>query len=191
MDLRCFIAIEIPAPVRREITEMADILKKYDADIKWVSVENLHVTLKFLGSTPDKSAPEIRDSLLKMVSSFRPFYIKIVGTGLFPNRKFPRVIWVGVDNGEALLKLAADIDVSMSLLGYKKEEREFKPHLTLGRVRSREGLTSIVNELDNFKDKEFGLFTVDRIKLMRSELKPKGPEYSCLYEVPFAEKVQT
>lgn len=190
MDLRCFIAIEIPDTIRREIAEMTDILKKYDADIKWVTVEDVHVTLKFLGSTPDKSVPEIRESLLKAVSSFQPFYIKISGTGVFPNRKFPRVIWVGVENGETLPKLAADIDLSMSLLGYKKEEREFKPHLTLGRVRSRKGTTSTVNELDNFKDKKFGLFTVDRIKLMRSELKPKGPEYSCLYEVSFGEKVQ-
>jgi 2'-5' RNA ligase len=190
MDLRCFIAIEIPGVVKKEIAEVADILKKYDADIKWVTVDNLHVTLKFLGSTPEKSVPEIRESLLKAVSSFQPFYIKISGTGLFPNRKFPRVIWVGVGNGETLPKLAADIDVSMSLLGYKKEEREFKPHLTLGRVRSQKGTVSVVNELDNFKDKEFGSFTVGRIKLMRSELKPKGPEYSCLSEVPFGEKVQ-
>jgi 2'-5' RNA ligase len=190
MDLRCFIAIEIPNPVKKEIAEVADILKKYDADIKWVNVENLHVTLKFLGSTPEESVPEIRESLLKAVSSFQQFYIKINGTGIFPNRKFPRVIWVGVENGEALPKLAADIDISMSLLGYKKEEREFRPHLTLGRVRSRKETTSVVNELDNFKEKEFGLFIVDRIKLMRSELKPKGPEYSCLYEVPFGEKVQ-
>ena len=190
MDLRCFVAIDIPDPVKKEITEMADILKKYDADIKWVNVENLHVTLKFLGSTPEKSVPEIRESLLKAVSSFQPFYIKINGTGVFPDRKFARVIWVGVENGEMLPELAADIDVSMSLLGYKKEEREFKPHLTLGRVRSREGTANVVNELDNFKDKEFGLFTVDRIRLMRSELKPRGSEYSCLYEVPFGGKGQ-
>lgn len=188
MDLRCFIAIEIPDPVKREIAEMTDILKKYDADIKWVTVENLHVTLKFLGNTPEKSVPEIRASLSNAVSSFQPFYIKINGTGVFPSKKFPRVIWVGVENGEALPKLAADIDRSISLLGYKEEEREFKPHLTLGRVRSRKGTTSIVNELDNFKAKEFGLFTADRIKLMRSELKPKGPEYSCICEVPFGEK---
>jgi 2'-5' RNA ligase len=190
MDLRCFIAIEIPVPVKRAIAEVADILKKYDADVKWVPAENVHVTLKFLGNTPEQSVPEIRESLLKAVSSFQPFYIKIGGTGVFPNRKFPRVIWIGMENGETLPKLAADIDISMSMLGYKKEEREFKPHLTLGRVRSRKGIISIVNELDNYKDKEFGFFTVDRIKLMRSELKPKGPEYSCLYEVPFGEKGQ-
>jgi 2'-5' RNA ligase len=188
MDLRCFIAIEIPDAVKKEIAEVADILKKYDADIKWVAVENLHVTLKFLGNTPEKSLPEIRESLLKAVSLFQSFYIKINGTGVFPNRKFPRVIWIGVEDGETLPKLASDIDISVSLLGYKKEEREFKPHLTLGRVRSRKGTASVVNELDNFRDKEFGNFVVDRIRLMRSELKPKGPEYSCIYEVPFGEK---
>jgi 2'-5' RNA ligase len=190
MDLRCFIAIEIPDTVKREIAEVADILKKYDADIKWVAVENLHVTLKFLGSTPEKLLPEIRESLLKAVSSFQPFYIKINGTGVFPNKKFPRVIWIGVDNGETLVNLASDIDASVTMLGYRKEEREFKPHLTLGRVRSRKGTVSVVNELDNFEEREFGNFIVDRIRLMRSDLKPKGPEYSCLYEVPFGEEGQ-
>jgi 2'-5' RNA ligase len=190
MNLRCFIAIEIPDPVKKEIADVADLLKKYDADIKWVTVENLHITLKFLGSAPENSIAEIRDSLLRAVSSFQPFYIKISGTGVFPNKKFPRVIWIGVDDGDTLPKLAEDIDLSMSLLGYNREEREFRPHLTMGRVRSKKGTASVMNELDNFKDKQFGLFSVDHIRLMRSELKPKGPEYSCLYELRFGERGQ-
>ena len=191
MDLRCFIAIEIPDTVKKEIGEAADMLRKYDADIKWVNAQNLHITLKFLGNTPEEAVPEISESLLSAVSPFRPFYIKISGTGVFPSRKSPRVIWIGVENGESLPRLAADIDRSLSLLGYKKEEREFRPHLTLGRVRSRKGMVSIVNELDSLKEKEFGIFTIDRIKLMRSELKPKGPEYTCLREAPFGEKGQS
>jgi 2'-5' RNA ligase len=188
MNLRSFIAVEIPDPVKMEIGEVTGLLKKYDADVKWVTVGNLHITLKFLGSTPEEAVPEIRKSLVKTVSSFQPFYIKIQGTGIFPNRKYPRVVWVGVEGGDTLVKLAGDIDNAMSFFGYRKEEREFKPHLTLGRVRSREGISSVVNELDNFREKEFGTFAADRIRLMRSELKPKGPEYSCLYEMPFGEE---
>lgn len=189
MDLRCFIAVEIPDTIRDEIGEVIDILKKYDADVKWVTIDNFHLTLKFLGKTPEESLPEIRESLSNIVSSYEPFCIRIRGTGVFPNKKFPRVIWVGVEDEGTLLKLAGDIDHSMSVVGYKLEDKEFRPHLTLGRVRSRKGIISIVNELDNFEERNFGLFTVDHIKLMKSELKPKGPEYSCLHEIPFGRAI--
>ena len=188
MDLRCFIAIEITEQIKREIRELIDILIKYDVDIKWLILENLHLTLKFLGNTPDVLLPKIKESLLNIVASYEPFYIKICRTGVFPNRKYPRVIWVGVEDSEILMKLERDIENSMEFLGYQKEDKEFKPHLTLGRVRSQKGIVHIVNELDHFKGKDFGIIYIDRIKLMKSELKPKGPEYSCLHEIPFSRK---
>jgi 2'-5' RNA ligase len=72
----------------------------------------------------------------------------------------------------------------MELLGFQKENKEFKPHLTLGRVRSQKGIINLINELDNFKDKDFGSIYIKNIKLMKSVLKPSGAEYSCLYEIP-------
>jgi len=188
MYLRCFIAIEITEQIKREIRELIDILIKYDVDIKWLILENLHLTLKFLGKTPDVLIPKIKESLLNIVASYEPFYIKICRTGVFPNRKYPRVIWVGVEDSEILMKLERDIENSMEFLGYQKEDKEFKPHLTLGRVRSQKGIVRIVNELDHFKGKDFGIIHIDRIKLMKSELKPKGAEYSCLHEIPFSRK---
>jgi len=188
MNLRCFIAIGIPDSIKREIGNLLDILKKHGVDIKWVVLENMHLTLKFLGNTSDALLPRLSESIFAIVSSYEPFYIKIYNTGVFPNKKYPRVIWTGVDNSEILMKLQSDIEHSMSLLGYKKEDKQFKPHLTLGRVRSQKGIINIVNELDNFKDKEFGTFTADTIKLMKSELNPKGAEYTCLYDIPFGGK---
>jgi 2'-5' RNA ligase len=185
MYLRCFIAIGITEQIKKEIRELIDILINYNVDIKWVVPENVHLTLKFLGKTPDILLPKIRESLLKTVASYEPFYIKICRTGVFPNRKYPRVIWIGVEDSEMLVKLKRDIENSMEFLGYQKEDKEFKPHLTLGRVRSQEGIVHIVNELDYFKGKDFGIIYIDRIKFMKSELKPKGAEYSCLHEIPF------
>lgn len=186
MDLRCFIAIGITDQIKREIGELIEILRKYDVDIKWVIPENLHLTLKFLGSTPDILLPKIKEYLLNIVSSYEPFYIKICKTGVFPNRKYPRVIWVGVEDSEVLMKLKRDIENSLKFFGYQKEDKEYKPHLTIGRVRSQKGIVPIVNELDHVKGKDFGVVHIDRIKLMKSELKPKGPEYSCLHEVLFS-----
>lgn len=188
MYLRCFIAIEIPEPVKKNISEFIDILRKYNADIRWITPENLHLTLKFLGSTPEVLLPKIRESLINIVLSHEPFYIKIYTTGVFPNRRHPRVIWIGVEDSGILKKLKKDIDDSLVLLGYLKEDKEFTPHLTLGRVRSQKRIADLVKELDNFREKDFGSVNVESIKLMKSELKPKGAEHSCLHEIPFGRK---
>jgi 2'-5' RNA ligase len=188
MYLRCFIAIEIPESIKKYISELIDILKKHDVDVKWVTHENLHLTLKFLGNTPEILLPKIRESLINIVLSYEPFYIKIYTTGVFPNKRHPRVIWVGIEDSDILNKLKKDIEDSMVLLGYQKEEKEFNPHLTLGRVRSQKGILNLINELDNFKERDFGYVNVKSIKLIKSELKPKGAEYSCLYEIPFGGK---
>jgi RNA 2',3'-cyclic 3'-phosphodiesterase len=185
MDLRCFIAIGIPAQLQRNIGECIAILKKHDADIKWVAPENLHFTLKFLGSTPGVLLPKIRESLAAVVTTYDPFYIKIYGTGAFPNKKYPRVIWAGVHDADGMKSLQDGIERSMAFLGFKREDREFNPHLTLGRVRSRRGMIMLIKELETFEEKEFGIVPVDRILLMKSELTPKGPEYACLYDIPF------
>jgi 2'-5' RNA ligase len=75
----------------------------------------------------------------------------------------------------------------MALLGFKSEDREFNPHLTLGRVRSQGRMIRLVEELETFEEKEFGTVPVDRILLMRSELTPKGPKYTCVYDIPFGD----
>jgi RNA 2',3'-cyclic 3'-phosphodiesterase len=185
MDLRCFIAIGIPAQLQRNIGECIEILKKHDADIKWVVPENLHFTLKFLGNTPDVLLPKIRDSLTAVVSTYKPFYIKIYGTGVFPNKTYPRVIWAGLLDADGMKNLQEGVERSMAFLGFKSEDREFNPHLTLGRVRSRRGMIMFLKELETFEEKEFGIVPIDRILLMKSELKPKGPEYACVYDIPF------
>ena len=185
MNLRCFIAIEIPEPIKKEIGDIIDILKKYDVDIKWVIPDNLHLTLKFLGNTPDILITKISESLSIIISSYKPFYIKIYSTGVFPNRKYPRVIWVGIEESDILKKLKSDIEQSMVLFGFQKEDKEFTAHLTLGRVRSQKGVLRVVNELDIFKDKDFGTIPVDSVKLMKSELKPGGAEHICLHTILF------
>jgi len=187
MNLRCFIAIEMSDPIKKEIGKLLDIMQKHDVDIKWVAPENIHLTLKFLGSTPDALLPDIREFLSKILSSYKPFYIKIYGTGVFPNRKYPRVIWTGIIDSDILNRMKGDIEQAMALLGFQKEDKEFNPHLTLGRVRSSKGVMNIMNELDNYKTMEFGMLHVDHIKLMKSELKPKGAVYTCLNDIPLME----
>ena len=189
MNLRCFIAIDIPDRIRQEIGALTDNLKKYDADVKWIPPENLHLTLKFLGSTAEILLAGVNDALSAVVVSYKPFCIKIEDTGFFPNRKNPRICWIGLEDDAGILKsLHADVENAMKRLGFKSEDRGFNPHLTIGRVRSRRGMIAVMNELDHYKDRAFGDVMVENIKIMKSELKPKGAEYTCLYEVPFGKK---
>lgn len=183
-NLRCFIAIDIPDRVKSSIGGAIDAMKKCGGDIKWVTASNIHITLKFLGNTPETALPEIQDSLRSAVSSYMPFYITIYGTGVFPSRKYPRVIWAGIKNSQTMKSLKKDIENAMTAHGFQREERDFTPHLTLGRVRSQKGLIATFLELDTFKAKDFGEAEVDMVKLMKSELKPQGPEYSCISGIP-------
>jgi 2'-5' RNA ligase len=116
MYLRCFVAIGIPEPIKRDVGEFIEILKKYNVDIKWVIHGNLHFTLKFLGNTPQVLLPKIREALLNIVLSYEPFYIRIYSTGVFPNKRHPRVIWVGVEDSGILKNLKNNIKNSFPIL---------------------------------------------------------------------------
>ncbi len=106
---------------------------------------------------------------------------------MFPNKRNPRVIWVGLKDSEILGDIKRDIETAMSSFGYQREDKEFTPHLTLGRVRSHRGLIGVLKEIDTLAEKNFGTVRVNGIKLMKSELKPKGAEYTCLYDLRFPE----
>jgi len=188
MYLRCFIAIDIPDQIKRDIGELIEIFKKYDTDVKWIAHENIHITLKFLGNTHVDLIHEICKSLGNILLPFEPFYIKIYSVGVFPNRKYPRIIWIGIEDSEILIRLQRDVEESMALLGYQKEDRKFHPHLTVGRVRSPKGISNLINELDIFKEKHFGNVKVEDVKLMESRLKPSGAQYFCLYKIPLGRR---
>jgi len=188
MYLRCFVAIELPEPIKQDIGKLIEIFKKHNVDVKWVDYKNIHLTLKFLGKTSEDLLPRVHESLRKVAISYEPLYIKICKVGVFPNRKYPRVIWVGIEDSETLGRLQGDIENSIALLGFQREERAFHPHLTVGRVRSQRGTETLMNELDDYKEKDFGAIEVTNLKLMQSELKPTGAQYHCLYEIPLGRR---
>lgn len=188
MYLRCFVAIEVPEPIKQDIGNLIEIFKKHSVDVKWVGNKNIHLTLKFLGKTPEDLLPRINESLRKVAISYEPLYIKICKAGVFPNRKYPRVIWIGIEDSETIGRLQRDIENSMALLGFQREERVFHPHLTVGRVLSQRGMEPLMNELDSYKEKDFGVIEATNIKLMSSELKPTGAQYHCLCEIPLGRR---
>ena len=185
MALRCFIAVEIPEAIRGAIVISIDSLKKSGADVKWVSPENIHITLQFLGDTEEARIPLIKRSLDKILLTYSPFYIKIAGVGCFPDAKRPRVIWVGTEESQPVIDLHGDIARGMAGLGYQEEERNFTPHLTIGRVKSNRNVKELLRKIDEIREVSFSDFEVRNITLMKSELRPSGPIYHSLAEIPF------
>ncbi|MBI4690412.1 MAG: RNA 2',3'-cyclic phosphodiesterase [Nitrospirae bacterium] len=184
MDIRCFIAIELPEEIKKDIDAHVERLKATGADVKWVKVENLHLTLKFLGSAPEKMIPDISRKLLEIAKQHNSFYIRMSGAGVFPNMKFPRIVWLGINDSDEIKRLQRDIDESMKEFGFEPEDRDFSPHLTIGRVRSSRNKDNLMKELTTLKDVDFGNIKVEKITLMKSELKTTGAEYFRLSEIP-------
>ncbi|MCE5195427.1 MAG: RNA 2',3'-cyclic phosphodiesterase [Nitrospiraceae bacterium] len=185
MDLRCFIAIELPDSIKENISIYIQKLKEIKTDVKWVSEKNLHVTLKFLGNVPERMIQDINNKLLAIGRLHDKFHLYIQGAGIFPNTKQPRVIWLGLKDSGNVVNLQQDIEDGMSELGFKKDGREFKPHLTIGRVKSFKNIGSLIKELTTLKEVDFGKIEVKNISLMKSELKQAGAEHSKLSQIFF------
>ena len=105
------------------------------------------------------------------------------GTGVFPNKNYIRVVWIGINDTEILSTIAANINENLSHLGFKKEKRGFSAHLTIGRVKTAKNKPLLIKAIDNYSDFEFATQEVSIIKLKKSDLTPKGPIYKTLKEV--------
>lgn len=185
MGIRCFISISLPVSIRTEIEKTIAELRIGRADIKWVSAENMHITLKFLGCVPEEALTDIKDKLTTASESGYAFNFRLSGFGMFPDSRNPRVIWIGItDNGE-IKKLQKKVEDSMATIGFEKENRPYSPHLTVGRVRSLKGMNSMIKAIEALKGMEFGNIDVSKMSLMKSELKSTGAQHTVLAEFNF------
>jgi len=181
--LRSFIAIELPETVKSALLEFQQGLKKCGADVRWVRPDSIHLTLKFLGDIKENDVDGIVKIIEGACRKYSAFDVEVGEAGAFPNKKSPRVLWVGVHGNEALIKLQGEIEDGMAFLGFEKEERKFSPHLTLGRFRSLREKDALMEEIESYKDNSFGLMEVKSISLMKSELSPAGAKYTRVAEV--------
>ena len=176
--MRCFIAIDMSGDIKKAIADVIERCGEKSKAVRWVTVENIHLTLKFLGDVKEDLIPDIEKGLAEISMRHGTLDVNIRGAGAFPNFKYPNVLWIGMDESEDLKRLYYDIEESMSGLGFEKEDRKFSPHLTIGRVKDRKGIEPVIKELYTFKDAFFGSIEVKEVLLMRSILKPTGAEYS-------------
>lgn len=183
--LRAFIAISLPDPVLQGIVTAQETLKRSGLKIRWVRKEGIHLTLKFLGDIDRDSVEKISEAMERATGSFSPFTLWAEGIGVFPNLRRPRVAWVGLSGDiEILRALQRDLESQLSGLGFPKEKRPFKGHLTLGRVKGRLDGIKLQEALEDLGDFRTESFTAQSLVLFQSELRPDGAVYSRVAEVP-------
>jgi len=182
--LRSFLAIELPRAILQKIEEVQEDLKSSHADVRWVSPEKIHLTLKFFGNIEESRIEPIVKSIEGPIHTTSLFSLSIRGMGAFPHLKNPRVIWVGVVDGNGMLApFQRQLEIQFEKIGFQAEDRPFHPHLTLGRMKSSRGREELAWRIEKHREEEFGDFPVERVLLFRSDLRPTGPIYTALREV--------
>jgi 2'-5' RNA ligase len=182
-NIRSFIAIELPDGIKSVLENIQQELKSMRLRARWVKPKNIHLTLKFLGNVDPLDIDNIAGAIDDAAREFAPFTLKVGGIGFFPGIKRPRVVWVGLDgDSQILLDLQRNLEDHLAALGFQKEKRAFKAHLTLGRIRNAVHPDIAGRAIEPSTGPGEQQFTADRIILFKSDLKPTGAEYSKLKE---------
>lgn len=173
--MRLFFAVDIEEGIKEKISEAVQILRKADADARFVKKESLHITLKFLGEVEDSLAGEIASKGSEAVQGMNQFDTLFKGMGFFGSLRFPKVIWIGVQDNGMMAEISKRLNEKLDYI--RKEEREPETHLTVARIKSPRNSEKLLSALKNFENHEFGRMTVKEIKLKKSELSREGAEY--------------
>ena len=178
--IRTFIAIKIPDDIKGRIAQFQKRAAAEERSIRWVNVNNIHITLKFIGEIPESLVKKIVINIFEKPSLTNALEIGLKGTGVFPDVRRPRIVWVGITSGsEQLTKLVFELESKLLDLNIPKDSRKFKPHVTIGRLKQNQKLKDpeIFDDSGAF---DAGQFMAKNIVLMKSDLKPSGAEYTVI-----------
>ena len=178
--VRCFVAIEIPKPIQALLKPVQTHLHSEMHKVSWTKSGNFHLTLKFLGDVRSEAVDAVSEAVQKIAAAQSPFSIEFGGIGAFPSLARPRVIWVGVKHGAAIVsQLAKVVNLELKSLGFPTDNR-FHPHLTLGRLRSPLNLQRLKSVLRKYDTIDDATVRVNEITVMQSQLHPNGAIYTPL-----------
>ncbi len=182
---RIFIAVPLDPALQRVIAALERRMEEAGARLRWIRPENLHFTLRFLGHISEAELVRAQTAAHSAASGIAPFGIELRGVGAFPNLRRPQVAWVGVDRGaEALGALARRLEEDLAAWGFPREPREFHAHLTLARLKDGRLGDAAGRALAEFEAVEVGRQDVASLVVMESLLRPQGPLYIQVEEVP-------
>jgi 2'-5' RNA ligase len=180
MGIRSFLAFELPVEIREQIRVISKELKKMALPVRWVTVDNIHLTIVFLGSVNEDTIGDIEEKVNAVVKGFSAFEIKLNAVGAFPHWKRPRVIWIGLNGDRGILSnLRDELQKELKTLGFMPEKRPFRPHLTLGRFKGPIDRDEDMKWIcDRYRDINSDLYQLNELILYKSDLKPDGPVYT-------------
>lgn len=177
--------MDLSEQVRAAIADFCEKLRRAYPAAKWVRIDGMHVTLKFVGWIADEKLGAIRGALTGLRSASHA-EMHFRGVGFFPSEKRPRVLWIGVTASPNVAELASRIETRLEPLGIEREKREFRPHLTLARFDAPRGLQPLQDALRDSSDADFGIVRTNEFHLYQSELLRGGAKYTRLASFPVA-----
>jgi 2'-5' RNA ligase len=181
--MRAFIAIDLPETIRAELSRKQAMFRPVCLDARWTRPEGIHLTLKFLDEISDAKVREVSTSL-KNLGRFEGFRVGLKGFGFFPDARRPTVCWVGVKASANLNQLAEQVEEAMGRIGFAREARDFRPHLTLARFKGQQPQPALQALLAQQGEQELGNFGVSEFFLFESRLLPRGAEYRKVERFP-------
>lgn len=188
---RLFFAAPLPPSLAQAAEVVQRVLRRCEADVKWVEPHNLHFTLKFLGDRPLSQVPALSAVAQEVAARSRSFRVMLQGLGAFPHKQWPQVVWIGCrEGGDSLARLGQELDAALGKAGLApRDKKPFVPHLTLGRARSNRRLRQLVRLLAEHEAAEVGPLLLSSLSLMSSRLSPQGPTYTVIGEFPLGGEV--
>jgi RNA 2',3'-cyclic 3'-phosphodiesterase len=176
--MRCFVALNLPADVRLGLHGALGPLRERPLPVRWMAPDALHLTLKFLGEIDGAEVPPLEAALADVAARHERLALRIGGFGAFPSLRRANVLWVGVAAEPALMALQRDMELVLSRLGYVREQKPFRPHVTVARARGGGRPVDVERLAATFVyDGDAAIGSID---LMRSHLGPAGASYEAL-----------
>ena len=183
MTIRSFLAFPISSALKESLRRILHELQQTRADVKWVRLENIHLTLKFLGDVEETDLEKISSVLSESCHGFDRITSHLSETGVFPDLRHPRIVWAGLDDPEKKFRvMVGALEEQLEKLGFAKADHPFKPHITLGRVKSSANLKDLIQTIQQIIFEEKAQQTFEKIILYKSTLTPQGPIYETLKE---------
>jgi 2'-5' RNA ligase len=185
--IRTFVAIELPDNIQKALARHLAPLRSNPRlhALRWVPAHQTHLTLRFFGDISASNLDVLAGLLQREAARHPPFFIRLGELGVFPNERRPRVLWVGVNAAKTLYSLQTGIEHAARQLGYEPEERDFRPHITLARLRqpvTMQTRHTLLEALHTYTLPPLGDIHVNYITIFKSVLTPQGPIYTPLYQ---------
>ena len=183
-NIRAFLAIEPAEYILQVLLGLQEkLMREIKGRISWTKPQGQHVTLKFFGDISMEDVNIICAAIESRIASWAAFNLKVEKLGVFPDVRKPRVLWCGIaDDGERISVLQKQLEADFESIGFPREDRSFRAHLTLGRIKESQGLTGVSEALAKHNTFVAGVFSCKELILLQSKLLPQGAVYTKLAE---------